>query len=118
MFQPADVMTFAKLYLNGVAAETPEASPLFADLRGLPPLLIQVSSTELLFDEAVRLHEKAKRSGVASTLRIYPGLPHVWQVLTPLLPEAKAALKEIVSFVENSREIVPMPAFIGGSTYE
>jgi epsilon-lactone hydrolase len=104
MFQPADVATFALLYLNGAPAETAEASPLFADLGGLPPLLTQVSSTELLMDDAVRLHEKAGRSGVASTLSIYPGLPHVWQIFTPLIPEAKTAFAEIASFVGKAWE--------------
>ena len=105
MFQPADVATFAKLYLNGVPSKSPEASPLFGDLRGLPPLLIQVSSTELLFDDAVRLHARAKQAGVASTLTVYPGLPHVWQIITPVLPEAKAAFQEIVSFVDKHIQI-------------
>lgn len=104
MFQPDDVATFAKLYLNDVPSKSPEASPLFGDLRGLPPLLIQVSSTELLFDDAVRLHARAKEAGVASTLTVYPGLPHVWQIITPVLPEAIAAFEEIVGFVDKHVE--------------
>ncbi len=104
MFQPADIATFAALYLNGAPAQTAEASPLFGDLSSLPPLLTQVSSTELLLDDAVRLHHKAERSGVASRLSVYPGLPHVWQVLTPLVPEAKTALAEIASFVNKAWE--------------
>jgi epsilon-lactone hydrolase len=104
MFQPADVATFAVLYLNGARAETAEASPLFADLSGLPPLLTQVSSTELLLDDAVRLHRKAERCGVASALSVYPGLPHVWQIFTPLIPEAKTAFAEIASFVGKAWE--------------
>lgn len=99
MFQPADVATFAKLYLNGVSAETDEASPLFADLTGLPPLLTQVSSTELLLDDAVRLQAKATECGIASTLHVYPELPHVWQILAGVIPEAGQALREIVSFI-------------------
>jgi acetyl esterase/lipase len=100
MFCPEDVTAFAELYLNGVSARSPEASPIFADLHGLPPLLIQASTTELLFDEAVRLNEKARRSGVDSTLRAYTGLPHVWQMFIGLIPEANAALKEVAVFVE------------------
>ncbi|HET9284929.1 MAG TPA: alpha/beta hydrolase [Candidatus Angelobacter sp.] len=100
MFRPEDISAFAEQYLNGASPRTPEASPIFADLKGLPPLLIQASSTELLFDEAVRLHEKAERSGVESTLHAYPALPHVWQIFTVLIPEASAALKEIAAFVE------------------
>src|SRR5215472_1892066 len=99
MFNPDDVTTFAKIYLRGASAELPEASPVFADLSGLLPLLIQASSTELLFNDSVLLHEKALRYGVRSTLRIYPGLPHVWQILVGTIPEAKAALEEIASFI-------------------
>src|SRR5262249_48821070 len=68
MFQPDDIATFAGLYLQGASPESPEASPLFGDLHGLPPLLIHASSTELLLDDAVRLHQKAIRCGVKSTL--------------------------------------------------
>ena len=98
-FRPEDISSFAELYLNGASPRAPEASPIFADLKGLPPLLIQVSSTELLYDDAVRLHEKAEKSGVDSTLQAYPALPHVWQIFTFLLPEADAALREIAAFV-------------------
>jgi epsilon-lactone hydrolase len=99
MFQPSDVAVFAKLYLDGASAESAEASPLFADLRGVSPLLTRVSSTELLFDDAVCLHEKAITCGVSSTLHVYPGLPHVWQILVGLIPEAGAALDEMADFV-------------------
>jgi epsilon-lactone hydrolase len=99
MFRPEDVSAFAELYLNGKSPRLPEASPLFGDLHGLPPLLIQASTSELLFDEAVQLHQKAKRSGVDSTLREYPGVLHVWQMCVGLMPEAGAALREIAAFI-------------------
>ncbi|HET7872370.1 MAG TPA: alpha/beta hydrolase fold domain-containing protein, partial [Terriglobales bacterium] len=78
MFTGEEAATFAALYLNGTAPETEECSPLFADLHGLPPLLIQISSTEMLLVEAERLHERAQAAGVDARLSIYPGLPHVW----------------------------------------
>jgi len=99
MFQPEDVSAFAELYLNGASPRRPEASPIFGDLQGLPPLLIQCSTTELLFDEDMLLHEKAKKAGVNSTLRAYPGLSHVWQMFIGLVPEANIALQEIARFV-------------------
>ncbi len=102
MFTPDDVTTFAKLYLHGASAESPEASPIFADLSGLPPLLIQASSTELLLSDSVRLHEKATTCGLKSTLHVYPGLPHVWQILFGTVPEAKIALEEIARFCAES----------------
>lgn len=101
MFRPEDVSAFAELYLNGKSPRLPEASPIFGDLHGLPPLLIQTSTTELLFDEAVQLHEKALKSGVESTLRAYPALPHVWQMFIGLVPEAGAALREIAAFAHE-----------------
>jgi len=99
MFCADDVCRFSNLYLNGASARLPEASPIFGDLRGLPPLLIQVSDTELLYDEAVLLHQKAQKSGVQSTLRAYNGLPHVWHMFSVLLPEASQALREAAAFI-------------------
>jgi epsilon-lactone hydrolase len=104
MFQPRDIAVFAKIYLDGASAESAEASPVFADLRGLPPLLTQASSTELLFDDAARLHEKATSGGVRSTLSVYPGLPHVWHFLAGVVPEAGVALDEIADFVAAAWE--------------
>ena len=107
MFRPEDVSAFAELYLNGKSPRLPEASPIFGDLHGLPPLLIQVSTTELLYDEAAQLQKKAQKSGVDSTLSAYPGLPHVWQMCAGLLPEAGAAMKEIAAFVRDKTHEKP-----------
>jgi len=100
MFRPEDGAEFAAVYLNGASARTPEASPLLGDMHSFPPLLIQVSSTEMLFDDSTRLHEKAIKSGVESKLHVYPGLAHVWQIFPGLVPEADAALAEIAAFVD------------------
>jgi epsilon-lactone hydrolase len=115
MFQPSDVITFAKLYLHGAPADSGEASPLFADLRGLPPVLIHASSTELLMDDSVRLHEKARSSGVKSTLRVYSGLPHAWHIFVPTIPEAGHALQEIADFILREWSESPLhPTTEGG----
>src|SRR6476646_8581059 len=106
MFRPEDVSAFAELYLNGKSPRLPEASPVFGDLHGLPPLLIQASTTELLFDEAVQLQKKAQKSGVDCTLSAYPGLLHVWQMCAGLIPEADTALKEIAAFVHDKTRTV------------
>ncbi|HYX52539.1 MAG TPA: alpha/beta hydrolase [Candidatus Limnocylindrales bacterium] len=99
MFRGDDIATFAGLYLRDIAAEHCEASPVFGDLTGLPPLLIQASSAELLFDDALRLHERATAAGVRSRLDVYPGLPHVWQMFIGLIPEAEMALRAAAEFV-------------------
>jgi acetyl esterase/lipase len=101
MFFPEDGRTFARIYLNGASPLSPLASPLFADLKGMPPMLIQVADKEFLFDDAVRLNEKAIASGVDSRLHVYPGLPHVWQMFVGLVPEARQALQEIADFVKQ-----------------
>jgi acetyl esterase/lipase len=67
-------------------------SPIFADLSGLPPLIIQAGSHEVLLDDAVRLARQAATADVAVTLDITPGVPHVFQTFYPILDEAAAAL--------------------------
>jgi monoterpene epsilon-lactone hydrolase len=67
-------------------------SPVFADLSGLPPLIIQAGSHEVLLDDAVRLARQAAAADVAVTLDITPGVPHVFQAYYPILDEAAAAL--------------------------
>jgi len=104
MFNSGDVESFASLYLGKASAEHVEASPLFGDLAGLPPVLIQASSTELLLDDAARFHAKALASGVRSRLSIYPGLPHVWQISVGLIPESRLALEEAAEFINSNLE--------------
>jgi acetyl esterase/lipase len=67
-------------------------SPIFADLSGLPPLIIQAGSHEVLLDDAVRLAQRAATADVQVTLDITPGVPHVFQAYHPILDEAAAAL--------------------------
>jgi epsilon-lactone hydrolase len=67
-------------------------SPIFADLSGLPPLIIQAGTHEVLLDDAVRLAQQAAAADVEVTLDITPGVPHVFQAYHPILDEAGAAL--------------------------
>jgi epsilon-lactone hydrolase len=67
-------------------------SPIFADLTGLPPLIIQAGTHEVLLDDAVRLARQAATADVAVTLDITPGVPHVFQAYSPILDEAATAL--------------------------
>jgi acetyl esterase/lipase len=79
-------------YTSGQDAALGLISPIFADLSGLPPLIIQAGSHEVLLDDAVRLAQQAASADVAVTLDITPGVPHVFQTFYPLLDEAAAAL--------------------------
>jgi len=76
----------------------PDISPMFADFRGLPPLLFQVGSTELLRDEAMRAANKAHAANVDVELELWPGAAHVFQ-LAEFLPEARLAVEHIARFV-------------------
>jgi acetyl esterase/lipase len=75
-------------------------SPIYADLSGLPPLLIQVGSHEVLLSDAVRLAGRAAASDVAVTLEVTPGVPHVFQAYAGLVDEAKAALDRAADFLQ------------------
>jgi acetyl esterase/lipase len=79
-------------YVSGRDAALGLISPVFADLSGLPPLIIQAGTHEVLLDDAVRLAGQAVTAGVEVTLDITPGVPHVFQAYHPILDEAAAAL--------------------------
>ena len=95
----AEVEEMALAYLGATSPRTPLASPLFADLRGLPPLLIHVGRDEVLLDDAVQLAERAKAAGVDATLDIYERMIHVWHWFLPMLDEAQTAVEAIGRFV-------------------
>jgi epsilon-lactone hydrolase len=98
MFTPKGVRQAAALYLAGSDAYDPRASPLYADLTGLPPMLLFASNQETLLDDAVRLAEKARTAGVEVEMVRRDGLPHVWPVFVHLLPEARQAMTLISTF--------------------
>jgi epsilon-lactone hydrolase len=100
MVRPSDLKLMADAYLAGRDPKTPLASPLYADLAGLPPLLIQVGSAEILLDDAVRLAERARKAGVAAELRVWQDMIHVWHAFADLLPEGQQAVDEMAAFLE------------------
>jgi acetyl esterase/lipase len=88
-------------YVAGADAADPLISPVFANLSGLPPLLIQVGSHEILLSDALRLAGQAATADVPVTLEVVPGVPHVFQGFAPMLDEADAALDRAASFVKK-----------------
>jgi acetyl esterase/lipase len=88
-------------YVGGADAADPYISPIFGDLRGLPPLLIQVGSHEVLLSDALRLAGRAAIADVPVTLEVTPGVPHVFQAYAGLLDEAGAALDRASAFVRT-----------------
>jgi acetyl esterase/lipase len=87
-------------YVGGADASDPYISPIFGDLTGLPPLLIQVGSHEVLLSDALRLAERAAICDVPVTLDVTPGVPHVFQAYAGLLDEAGAALDRAAAFLK------------------
>ncbi|WP_042430770.1 alpha/beta hydrolase, partial [Streptacidiphilus anmyonensis] len=99
IFVEADLRAYADRYLGAGDRAQPLASPVFADLAGLPPLLVQVGANELLLDDAVRLAGRAGADGVEVTLEVGPELPHVYQQSYGRLDEADAALDRAARFL-------------------
>jgi len=90
-----------EIYLNGADPVNPLASPLYGDLAGLPPLLIQVGDGEILLDDSTRLAQRAREAGVQVDLKIWKEMPHVWQISQNFLPEARVALDEAAGFAKR-----------------
>jgi epsilon-lactone hydrolase len=101
MFRPENMGEFARVYLGSASPRDPYASPLYADLAQLPPLLLQVSSSEILLDDSRRLHARALAAGTSSTLQIFDGLFHVWQILDGIVPESRKALCQAAAFINS-----------------
>jgi monoterpene epsilon-lactone hydrolase len=89
----------AEVYLAGADPCNPLASPLYADLRGLPPLLLQVGSDEILLSDSTELARLAKAAGVEVTLDIWTGMQHVWQYAASIIPEGRRAIQQAATFI-------------------
>ncbi len=92
----------ASAYLGGADARQPLASPLFADLRGLPPLLVQVGSDEVLLDDSLRLAERASEAGLDTTLEVWDEMIHVWHFFHLMLREGRDAIEHAAQFVREN----------------
>jgi monoterpene epsilon-lactone hydrolase len=92
---------FSKYYVGDNDPGNPWISPLYGNLRGLPPMLIYVGEHEVLLDDSTRFAKKAKNTGVDITLRVGEGMVHCYPVLAPLFPEAKQAMDEICAFIKT-----------------
>jgi acetyl esterase/lipase len=100
-FCDIDPATFIDAYADGHDVRDPYLSPLYGDLRGLPPLLVHVGDHEVLLDDSVRFAERAREAGVDVRLTVWPGMFHVFQTFAPLLPEARRANREIAAFIRE-----------------
>lgn len=100
MLKPEWLASGAELYLENTPADTPEASPLFADLSGLPPMFIQTGDDEILRDDSIRFAQKLEQAGVPVQCEIWKALWHDFPLFAPLLPEADLALERLTDWAE------------------
>jgi acetyl esterase/lipase len=101
MFHPENIAEFATAYLGDAAPFEVDASPLLADLNELPPVLLQVGSTELLLDDARRVHDKIQEAKGISRLEVYDDMFHGWQMMDGFVPEARVALRQAAAFIND-----------------
>jgi monoterpene epsilon-lactone hydrolase len=100
IFSAQSVRFAASLYPGPTAPGHPEISPLFADLTGLPPMLVFAANEEALLDDSTRLVERARASGVEVQFERVGGVPHAWPVFQRLLPEGREAMRISGEFVD------------------
>jgi acetyl esterase/lipase len=101
MVQREGLSFMAEVYLDGCDPRAPLAAPLYADLRGLPPALIQVGSAETLLDDSTRLAENARAAGGDVELDVWEDMIHVWHLFAPMLPEGREALAQAGEFIQR-----------------
>jgi len=99
-----DLLRMAGRYLAGTDPRHPLASPAHGDLTGLPPLLIQVGSEEVLYDDARALEQAAIKAGVPVTFEEWPEMFHVWHWYHPVLPEGRAAGEAAGAFLRRAAQ--------------
>lgn len=101
MVAEAGLHAYAKLYLGDADPRSPLAAPLHADLSGLPPVLVQVGSAEVLLDDALRIAEKLHAEGNDAQLSVWPNMPHVFPFFAPVLSEGRDGCREIGEFIRQ-----------------
>ncbi|MEJ2626861.1 MAG: alpha/beta hydrolase [Pseudolabrys sp.] len=92
----------ARSFLAGELPTHPDASPVFADVHGLAPILIQIGENEVMLSDAIRLASNLAEARVRTSLEVWPGMFHVWHLLAGMLPEADQALRNALRFLDDA----------------
>ena len=103
MVQRDGLLAMAERYLAGENPRNPLAAPLYADLSGLPPLLIQVGTRETLYDDAARLANLANRAEVSTRFEPWREMIHVWHLFAPMLDEGARAIESVGAFIRDNQ---------------
>jgi epsilon-lactone hydrolase len=116
LIAPELLEVFAKKYYANNDPKTPLISPLFADLSGLPPTLIQVGTREVLLDDSTRLAKKMKEAGVQVELEIWDHMMHVWHWMAGIIPEGNEAIAKMGAYVQRKFD-ADKPASVSDSLH-
>lgn len=95
----------ARAFLGRASAKNPLASPVYADLAGLPPLIVHMGIDEALRDDSTRLVEKARAAGVEAEIEMWPDVPHGWQMMG-FLPEARESRENAIAFLKERLKVL------------
>ena len=99
LLEALQIRNWGGLYAKNTPLAHPLISPALAELAGLPPLLLQVSDAEVLYDDVLRFAAKARTAGVPVTVQVFEGLVHWWHLFWRLVPEGRQALDQVAGFV-------------------
>lgn len=99
MLNPQTLEVCAQRYAAGRPVSDPQLSPLWADLAGLPPVLIQVGENEILLDDSRRLAERLATAGVQVEIEIAKQMWHIWHLFASAIPEGQTAINRLASFL-------------------
>ncbi len=102
VLQQEDVALFAQSYLGDTDPHNPLVSPLYADVTGFPPLLLQAGSAEILLDDSIRLNRICEEAGIDITFQIWDDMVHDWHLGAFIMPEARDAVREICDFIKRT----------------
>ena len=116
MFVSEAIRRGAAGYLGDVDPLHPHASPLYADMRGLPPMLVHAAEREAMRDDSTRLVERARAAGVEVDFRLWPVVHHDWQMFQPFIPEARESLKIASAFLHERVAPAATPGATGSTT--
>ena len=110
----------AKAFLNGALKNDPDASPVFADVCGLPPIMIQIGESEVMLSDAVRLATHLAENRVRVSLEVWPGMFHVWHMFAAILPEGMQALETAAAFLDSAlrTQATPLMSTCSGQNSE
>ena len=109
-FRADDMANTAAHYCLESQIRDPLVSPVHADVRGLPPMLIQVGDHEILLSDSTRITDKLTAAGIDVTLRVWPEMWHVFQYFVGKMPESKRAIREIGQYLKSQLDVAESPA--------